>query len=168
MLFSFSLRRPSWPTATATRSVCAEIHWRRSTSSRRRFFPPLCASLAHSHSGLVWLSGSHYLKSQAVKQRVRDQQILTSGDGLRFHSDAILRLPFPDVATPARQFGISSVYFRHFSHSFGFGQSSGTNKEIHRPLVQFSFAFFFSLVAVGTDAPSADCTSNKLTFLWGL
>lgn len=147
MLLSLPLRRPSWPTAIATRSGCAGTRWRRSTSSHRHFFAPLCASPAHSHSGLVGLSGSHYLKSLAVKRTVRDQQILTSGDGLRFHSDAILRLPFPDVAAPARQFGISSIYFRHSSNSFGLGQSSGTDKEIHQPPCPISFPLFSFLLS---------------------
>lgn len=62
-----------------------------------------------SDRGVVSLHRSHYLKSSALKQKVRDQQILTSGQAY----DSILMqfspLQFPDYHTPARQFDISSV-----------------------------------------------------------
>lgn len=41
--------------------------------------PPLCVEVWQTDSGVVSLHGSHYLKSSALKQKVRDQQILTSG-----------------------------------------------------------------------------------------
>lgn len=97
------------PVPTATHVAGAKTHRWRSASCRPSTFALTRAA------GPLRRRGPHYFKSPAVKQRVRDQQILTSGLR-RLHSDAILAnghsLP---IAAPARQFGISSVYLRHFS-----------------------------------------------------
>lgn len=93
-------------------------------------------------SGLVWLHRSHYLKSFALKQKVRDQQILTSGQAydsilMQFSNSSSLTSP---ACLPARQFGISSVYFR------GIPTASGFAKFWHGPSIPPArFPIFFFL-----------------------
>lgn len=144
IVFSLSFCCPSWPISTATHTVCAETQRWRWTNSRRRccFFPPLCASLAHSHSRRVWLCGSHYLKSLAVKQRVREigksSLLATAYDSTCNFSDG----PSPTLLHLPASSRSPLCTSDSFPTAWSVGQSPGTDEEIHWPLVQFSFLFF--------------------------
>ena len=64
---------------------------------------------------------SHYLKSSALKQKVRDQQILTSGQAYVSILMQFLFSNSPDYHTPACQPDISSVWvwmLRLYSRSY--------------------------------------------------
>lgn len=125
-------------------------------------FPVCWLEVWPSDSGLVSLHRSHYLKSSALKQKVRDQQILTSGQAY----DSIL-MQFPSssslIITLLSANLISHLSnFRHISSASNFAKLHWQNiwraafpKEL--------FSLCFCLVAVGVRTLNKESTSEQLT-----
>lgn len=88
-------------------------------------FPVCWLEVWPADSGVVSLHRSHYLKSSALKQKVRDQQILTSGQAY----DSIL-MQFPNsssliITLPPANLISHLSNFRHISSASNF-------TELHR------------------------------------